>query len=575
MSPARRGSKAGADVSARQGKLVPLDGATSGVIRLGPAPLLIGRSADCGLVCDNSALSRHHARISYVGDKWRLEDLGSANGTTVDGRTVATADLAPGSVVSFGGQVSYRFDLDVSAATATPSFWAGIFCPQLVPVAGGRPFILRRHLSVVGRNESADLHLAETQVSGIHARIIRRGGTIVLRDTGSSNGTSVNGNVVRQASLVAGDRVAFGDVEFTVKPSWLPTGRALTGFGSGVLLLALVALLISVFFSPGGKLDPLWTRAMYLDQVETSLVAVVKAFDRAPPAREVALAQFDIARRSLIAADLLRPDRQTEAEINAALHNATAAPALHRALHGRDIVDILGEIERDPGQTPPPAADPDAFDLAAELSYLVAEFGIDTRDTPIPDDLVAEVARYTEFWSVRKRNFTVRAIERGRPHLDMMRKELRKQRLPEIFCYLPFIESGYQEAVFSSVGARGLWQFMPGTARDYGLRVDDDVDDRANPLLSTRAACQYLEYLLEVFGPDSFMCAVAAYNKGHNGMRRCLKRGGDLQSTWKFWKLTQVHDGCLPDETVAYVPRFLAAVVVFRNPAVFDLAMGE
>jgi membrane-bound lytic murein transglycosylase D len=265
--------------------------------------------------------------------------------------------------------------------------------------------------------------------------------------------------------------------------------------------------------------------------------------------------------------------------VRAAIHNSAAEPALHKALHGRDIVVILEEIESGPTRVPVDDGSAGAvggvFDLAAELSVLVAEFGIDTRDFPIPPGLLAEVERYTRFWSVDKRGFTVRAIERGRPHLEMIRGELRQKRLPEIFCYLPFIESGYRPAVVSSAGARGLWQFMPGTARDYGLQVEGNVDERTDPRLATAAACEYLEYLLGLFGPNSFMCAVAAYNKGHNGMRRCLARSDDLQSSWKFWNLTQVHDGCLPDETAAYVPRFLAAVVVFRNPDVFDLAVAD
>jgi membrane-bound lytic murein transglycosylase D len=152
-----------------------------------------------------------------------------------------------------------------------------------------------------------------------------------------------------------------------------------------------------------------------------------------------------------------------------------------------------------------------------------------------------------------------------------MRRELRRHRLPEIFCYLPFIESGYDRMIVSKAGARGLWQFMPGTARDYGLRVDDEVDERTDPALSTRAACGHLEFLLKIFGPDSFMCAVAAYNKGHNGLRRCLERSGDLRATWRFWNLAVANDGCLKPETIEYVPRFLAAVVVFRNPEVFGL----
>lgn len=555
-------------------RLVPLDGANPGVLQLDRVQLSLGRGEDCDLIIRDPALSRRHAAIAWTGATWRIEDLGSANGTTVAGRTISASDLSHDDIVTFGGQVRYQFVLADASAASRASFWAGIFCYQLVPEDGGRPFVVRRRLSVVGRNATADLRLVESQVSSIHARIIRRDKQVVLRDTGSRNGTSVNGKLVREAALMPGDRVAFGDRVFVVKSSFVPTGRTLTAAGSGLLLAALVAIVVSSFFT-GEKTKPLWTRDLYLDQVEASLVAFVRAYDRSPPAREVALAQFEIARRSLIGADLLRPDRQTTAEIHAALHNASSAPHLQKALRGRDIVSILAEVERDPQRAPEPAPTAGTFDLETELSYLVAEFGIDTRDTPMPSDLVAEVDRYTKFWSDDRREFTIRSIKRGRPYLEMMRKELRAQRLPQIFCYLPFIESGYQDMIISAAGARGLWQFMPGTARDYGLRVDAGTDERTDPLLATRAACQYLEYLLKMFGPNSFMCAVAAYNKGHNGMMRCLNRGGDLQSSWKFWNLTRTHDGCLPAETEAYVPRFLAAVVVFRNPDVFGLAIEE
>ena len=68
------------------------------------------------------------------------------------------------------------------------------------------------------------------------------------------------------------------------------------------------------------------------------------------------------------------------------------------------------------------------------------------------------------------------------------------------------------------------------------------------------------------------MCAVAAYNKGHNGMRRCLNRNAEnWRSSWKFWDLVAANDGCLKPETIEYVPRFLAAVIVMRRPEVFGL----
>jgi len=554
-----------------QARLVPLTDATVGVVHLDGSPLLVGRGSDCGLICRDSALSRHHARLSRVGSVWRLEDLDSANGTTVDGRNVSTVDLTPGNTITLGGRISYRFEIETPETRSISSFWTGLFCPQLVPEAGGQPFILRRRLSVVGRNKTSDLCLNASQISAIHARIIRRPGLITLRDTGSRNGTAVNGNMVRQTELAMGDRVVFGDVAFVLKRSWLPTGRALTAIGSGGILVALMVLLSLLFFSPREKSVPLWTREMYVNQVESSLVAVVNAYDRIPPARAVALAQFDIARRSLIAAELLRPDRQTDAEINSAVRAAALAPEVHKVLRGRDMVEILAEIERDPARSVVKDRESKTFDLTRELSLLVAEFGIDTRDTAIPAGLVAAVDHYVEFWSVQRRKSTVAAIKRGQPYLDMMRRELRRQRLPQIFCYLPFIESSYDARITSKAGARGLWQFMPGTARDYGLKVGADIDQRTDPQLSTRAACQYLEYLLHIFGPNSFMCAVAAYNKGHNGMRRCLDHSGDLQSTWKFWNLAQSHDGCLREETIEYVPRFLAAVVIFRNPQEFGL----
>jgi pSer/pThr/pTyr-binding forkhead associated (FHA) protein len=561
-----------ARAKAGRARLVPLAGEAAGLVRLGREPLVIGRDKVCTLVHVDTALSRRHASITPDGRHWHLADLDSANGTTVNGQRVTRVTLAHGDVISFGERVSYRFENEVAQA-AESTFLTRVLCARLVPTKGGRPFVLRRRLSVVGRNATADLQLNESQVSGIHARIIRRDGALILRDTGSRNGTMVNGDVVRQTTLHLGDRVSFGDLEFTVGLSPVPTDFALKAIGGGGLALALLGVVLSMLLLSGDKVEPLWTREMYEEQVGRSLVAVVKAHDRTPMAREVALAQFEIARRSLIAVDQLSYDEQTPAEIRAAVHNAAATPELRRVLHGRDIVDILVEIEEGPDALPPPAAvtDVGGFDLTTELSYLVAEFGIDTRDTPIPAELVAEVERYTRFWTVDRRDFTVRAIERGRPHLDMIRKELRHNRLPQIFCYLPFIESGYQASVTSSAGARGLWQFMPATARDYGLRVDDQTDERIDPALATGAACKHLDFLLKIFGPNSFMCAVAAYNKGQNGMLRCLKRNGDLQSAWKFWNLTQVHDGCLPAETIAYVPRFLAAVVVFRNPRVFGL----
>jgi membrane-bound lytic murein transglycosylase D len=139
-----------------------------------------------------------------------------------------------------------------------------------------------------------------------------------------------------------------------------------------------------------------------------------------------------------------------------------------------------------------------------------------------------------------------------------------------VFCYLPFIESGYQTRIGSHAGAEGLWQFMPATARKYGLIVDDSVDERTDPERATEAACRYINDLLATFGANAFDCAVAAYNKGEYGMVSCL-RGVSWKSNWKFWDAAEKKDGCLKKETIEYVPRFLAAAIVMRRPEAFGL----
>jgi pSer/pThr/pTyr-binding forkhead associated (FHA) protein len=562
-----------------EARLVPIEGADPEIVSLTGEPLVVGRAADCGLVCTTAGLSRQHARIERVRAGWLIEDLASANGTTVDGQPIGRAALTQGSIIRFGSGTSYRFEFVDAGTTVSPSWLDLLFCLQLTPAASGRPFVLRKSISVVGRNPNADLRIDQPLVSGIHARILRRGGRVLLRDTGSRNGTSVNGEVVREAQLRPGDRVAFGDVAFTTVRSLVPTTRALVGLAGGVMIAALAVVFVVLFSLRGSEIEPLWTRDMYLEQVTLSLVSAVRAHDRQPPAREIALAQLDIALRSLIAADLLRPDRQTDAERLAALKEASRAAELSRVLRGRDIGAVVAEIEREPEVAPPPTR-PRGFDLTVELSFLMAEFGIDTRETPIPVDLVDRVEHFTRYWSQDQRDFTLRSLRRGQPLLEGLRLELRRQRLPEVFCYLPFIESGYQTKVTSVAGARGLWQLMPGTARDYGLRVDaaegaDGIDERTDPVRSTQAACRHLEMLLDIFGPESFMCAVAAYNKGHNGLRKCLKEFGNLTSPWRFWELVVADRGCLRQETVEYVPRFLAAVVVLRNPEHYSLNPSE
>jgi membrane-bound lytic murein transglycosylase D len=120
------------------------------------------------------------------------------------------------------------------------------------------------------------------------------------------------------------------------------------------------------------------------------------------------------------------------------------------------------------------------------------------------------------------------------------------------------IESGFNPVAVSRAGAAGLWQFMASTARRYGLRVDQWVDERFDPEKSTFAAASYLRDLYRQFG--SWQLAQAAYNAGELSVTRAIQATG----TSDFWALSRSR--FLPRETKEFVPQIAAATLIGRNP---------
>lgn len=541
----------------------------------------VGRDDPADLPLRDSAVSREHALLEFDGNRWVLTDLDSANGTFVDGKRVQRRRLKGGERIRFGSQQEYRF-LSGSTRPSPKQLFLSLFRHALVardPEFRPRRLVVGHTARFVGRTAKADLRLPFTEVSEVHARLEERGGRAWVLDHKSRNGTFVNGEPVKERVLHPGDEVAFARTPFDVVVTPLPTTR-------GLVLSATLCMLVAAGAFGAGVLgrrstgETLWTREMYENQARQSLSDALEASARRPPAVEISRAHFDIAIRALISADRLPPGEPSMEEIAAAF--SAYSRSLKGELAGRDLAKVyaglLEEQKRREAKPPPavPTVQAPGDLVEAELTRIVAEFGIDVIKAPIPPSLLTEVRRFVDYWTGANRQYTLRSIQRSRPHLSMIRTELRRSHLPEVFCYLPFIESGYRTEVASGVGAQGLWQFMPRTARNYGLRVEDGVDDRNDPALATRAACRYLEGLLATFGTDAFMCAIAAYNKGEYGMVTCLtqnvlKKNVSFLSKWKFWDLVESGDGCLKQETIEYVPRFLAAAIVMRRPEAYGI----
>jgi membrane-bound lytic murein transglycosylase D len=184
---------------------------------------------------------------------------------------------------------------------------------------------------------------------------------------------------------------------------------------------------------------------------------------------------------------------------------------------------------------------------------------------PIPEHRTINSA--VRLFSVDMKDSIQASLIRSGRYRKLIDKALAEQKLPKGLAYLPVIESAYMPTLTSRAGAHGIWQFMPDTAREYGLRVDWWVDERADPQLSTRAAAKYLKDLHRMFGDWSL--ALAAYNCGPGRVRRTLTEAG----VSSFWELLDA--GLLPKETRGYVPTFYATLLIASDPETYGFTLGK
>lgn len=155
-----------------------------------------------------------------------------------------------------------------------------------------------------------------------------------------------------------------------------------------------------------------------------------------------------------------------------------------------------------------------------------------------------------------------RGLARAGAYLPMIREKLVAAGLPQDLAYLPLIESAFSTTAYSRAKAHGMWQFISGTGRTYGLAIGSLLDERRDPELATDAAIAYLRDLYAEFG--DWHLALAGYNSGAGNVRRAIQRSGSRD----FWTL-QTH---LPRETRNYVPAFIASVIVSKQPERFGMA---
>ena len=196
-----------------------------------------------------------------------------------------------------------------------------------------------------------------------------------------------------------------------------------------------------------------------------------------------------------------------------------------------DVVYYVAPVPRVAGAVPSPLLKKHLKSIRAALANLQAH-GEPRGDfersiyAAIPEKL-----RHREFYADAQEQLRCqrgvefqKSLVRSRPYVGMIKRTLREKGLPEDLAYLPHLESGFDRFATSRVGAKGLWQFMPRTARAEGLKVHRKTDWRTDPNRSTDAATDHLAGIYLRTG--SWELAITAYNYGQNGVMRAIQKFG-------------------------------------------------
>lgn len=200
----------------------------------------------------------------------------------------------------------------------------------------------------------------------------------------------------------------------------------------------------------------------------------------------------------------------------------------------------------------------EADDWIAEGYALPENLTINQTQVPLIQN--QHVNRHLMYYTVRRPDVMERWLERSEYYFPMMKEIFEEEGVPVELIHLSMVESGLVPTARSWASAVGLWQFIRATGAFYGLEVNWWVDERRDPLKSTRAAAQHLRDLHEIWG--DWHLSLANYNLSPRGLRRAINAAGGVQDYWVAYPY-------LPRETRGYVPGYIAATMISMNPEEF------
>ena len=488
----------------------------------------------------------------------------------------------------------------------------------------------------IGRGAACDVRFdpqVDTRVSAYHAEIRFENGHYVIVDVGSSNGTMLNGKMVKQHRLRSGDKLRFGaqggpEVRFDIDNSIGAVSAYSNGGGAASGAFVAPSAFVQPIAPPPQRMAPTpqpqrTPPAAGPDKDAAALAA--EAQQKIAMARAISGAESS-GQTMFIMADTLKQveattERKTGKHWKKIVLGVLAAASVGFAVMGVVIwrqqqeiekithkkesadkeiqkIQLQMQLETDPerlqgleerlqmltGKAQAAIGEMEQKDktraaqmaeggdeLDREIRRILRKFDADTYVVP---PIFKERLKWHIQQTMGRSNTKSVVYKRKKQYWPIVVKEFSALGLPEEMGYVAWVESQFDPYAESPVHAKGMWQFMDFRAREMGLRVDSKVDERTDVVKSTRAAARYLANLLSEFGSDSFMLAIASYNKGENGMRRVLHKlaeepGGFRKEKRDFWHLYRLKK--LPEETLEYVPQILAAAIISNHPQKYGL----
>ncbi|HEV2149822.1 MAG TPA: LysM peptidoglycan-binding domain-containing protein [Longimicrobiaceae bacterium] len=239
----------------------------------------------------------------------------------------------------------------------------------------------------------------------------------------------------------------------------------------------------------------------------------------------------------------------------------------HRLLAPAAVLLVLGACA--PGASRGPAASPTPVSVApdnVDSGPVLEEKELKATSASLLGNVRYDLPMEANTWVAAELDYLVgqrkavvgRWLERAEYYQDFVKAVFARHGLPTDLHHLAMVESGYIPTARSRAGAVGMWQFMPATGRQMGLRIDSLVDERMDPVRSTDAAARHLRDLHRTFGRD-WSLAAAAYNAGPGRISRGMQGAGARD----FWELAVW--GTLAEETKQYVPRLYAVTIIARD----------